>query len=710
MALFYPEITEIQGLKVKPEAGELHLLKFLEAALDDSFEVFFNPFLNGDRPDIIIMRKNYGVMIIEVKDWNLKNYFLDGKRKWRLQQNNSYIKSPIDQVLQYKENIYNLHLPNLLEKKIRNFKYWHLVSCAVYFHNAPTSAIEEMLVEPFEGDEKYLKFLKYNIVFLGSNSLNQFDFDKVLFSKYLKSNQESTFFSLELYDSFKRYFKPVWHTKQDGQKLNYSSKQKKLIQSKPREQRIKGVVGSGKTTVLAARAVDAHLRTSERVLILTYNITLKNYIHDKISHVREEFLWSNFYINNYHNFITSELNNLGVEFVIPEDFSKWSNDAKGEYFENEYYSNFKLFSERKAELPKYHTILIDEIQDYKRPWMDIIKDCFLEDGGEYILFGDEKQNIYDNELDNKDVKTNVQQRPSEMKSSFRSGMKIKDLAINFQRNFFNDKYDVDSFNIQTKFSFEAESNVNYLFLPNDSGVSALYNSIHEASIQLNEHPNDIAVLGFSIKLLRDLDCYYRYKSGEKTNAMFETQEVWFKLLIDEFKDNDSIVRGLALFKKVRDEEDKRSILAVCFTLKLLIKNFGDKEFKNKLHVLLAKYEVGIDSFTAWYDSKEVQIIASAKTSWKANGVVKNVRDNKKFHFWFNSGTLKISTIHSFKGWEANTLILIIEPRYDNGEFQLSFDELIYVGLTRSRSNLVVLNYGNVEYHKKLESLFLNQSP
>ena len=26
-------------------------------------EVFFNPYLNGDRPDVLIMRKDYGVMV-----------------------------------------------------------------------------------------------------------------------------------------------------------------------------------------------------------------------------------------------------------------------------------------------------------------------------------------------------------------------------------------------------------------------------------------------------------------------------------------------------------------------------------------------------------------------------------------------------------------------------------------------------------------------
>ena len=57
MAIFYPTIEKINQFKVQPTDGERTLLSFLERTLDDSFEVYFNPFLNGDRPDVLIMRK-----------------------------------------------------------------------------------------------------------------------------------------------------------------------------------------------------------------------------------------------------------------------------------------------------------------------------------------------------------------------------------------------------------------------------------------------------------------------------------------------------------------------------------------------------------------------------------------------------------------------------------------------------------------------------
>ncbi|WP_301009316.1 MULTISPECIES: ATP-binding domain-containing protein, partial [Helicobacter] len=63
--------------------------------------------------------------------------------------------------------------------------------------------------------------------------------------------------------------------------------------------------------------------------------------------------------------------------------------------------------------------------------------------------------------------------------------------------------------------------------------------------------------------------------------------------------------------------------------------------------------------------------------------------------------LKISTIHSFKGWESQAVFLIIEDKTTKNEF----DELLYIGFTRARENLVIINFGNEEYHKILKPIF-----
>ena len=171
MAIFYPSLEKIMQFKVQPTIGELTLLNFLNNTLDDSFEVFFNPYLNGDRPDVLIMRKDYGVMIIEVKDWNLSNFSLNDKKKWAYTPNNAVTKSPIDQVLKYKYNLYDLHVKDLLKMKIKDYRHFRIVLCAIYFHCASQKCIEDMLVTPYLKDKKYQDFLRYNIDFIGFDSL-----------------------------------------------------------------------------------------------------------------------------------------------------------------------------------------------------------------------------------------------------------------------------------------------------------------------------------------------------------------------------------------------------------------------------------------------------------------------------------------------------------------------------------------------------------
>ena len=73
-----------------------------------------------------------------------------------------------------------------------------------------------------------------------------------------------------------------------------------------------------------------------------------------------------------------------------------------------------------------------------------------------------------------------------------------------------------------------------------------------------------------------------------------------------------------------------------------------------------------------------------------------------------SGTVKLSTVHSFKGWEMQTGILIIdEDDMDQEKKKESInvdavrkqttDELLYTALTRIREKLIVVNIGNKKY-------------
>lgn len=733
MAVFFPSLETIASFKVKPTNGEWTILHFLEKVLDDSYEVYFNPYLNGDRPDIIIMRQGNGVMIIEVKDWNLHNFHLNEKKKWVLNQDGSVVKSPIDQVLKYKRNLYDLHVDKLLEKSISNIKLFNIVTCAVYFHCASQSEVEDMLVNPYKEDRRYQDFLKYNIDLIGRDGLYETNFMQTLEHRYLTPNKASFYFSDDLYQNFKRILTPTMHMKSGKRQYQYTDKQKEIIYGKWQngklitrlEQRVRGVFGSGKTTVLAERAVQAYKRALQRnpnpkILILTYNITLKNFIHDKLNNVDEKFPMEAFTIINYHSFINAELNNLNIDIELPNNFPK---SEVGKYLEQNYYDNVSLFEEHKGDIRKYDAVLIDEIQDYHRAWMEIIKNYFRDPQGDYVLFGDVKQNIYAQPTEHKDVITNVL-GVNDFKRCFRSDFKICELAQSFQRNIFQDKYDIDDFSEDNTIGslglkIDKKGDINYMYLNDTDTIVALYNIIRGNIINKDNKisPNDITILGYTIDLLRLFDCFYRYSARERTATMFETIEVMYMTQLNIYGKNVATDGGWfnnicshmmkKLFPHIKNPNSNiviklRQHIAKLFTIRDLYTKYPSR-FKNRLEEECHACGISIEAYLAYekYYDKDLTIFRQQVY----NGDYKKIRENKKLHFWMNSGTIKISTINSFKGWESEVIFLIIEKIYNRpNNFNISFDELLYTGLTRCKRNLVIINFGNKEYDVKLRKL------
>lgn len=727
MATFYPSLETIAKFKVAPTEGERTLLDFLGKVLDDSYEVYYNPYLNGDRPDVIIMRKGFGVMIIEVKDWNLDNFKLNDRKKWVYTPNDAIVKSPIDQVLKYKNNLYDLHVDKLLEKKISDKRNFRIVTCAVYFHCASQDEVNQLLVKPYKDDKKYLDFLKYNIDLIGKDGLEEDNFKAILKKRYLDREQPSFLFNGDLYNNFKRILSPSVHLIGQGETYLYSNKQKEIIYSTTLEQRIKGVYGSGKTTVLVARAVQAYKRALERnpvprILILTYNITLKNFILDKLKKVDETFPVENFIIINYHQFINAELNNLNIDI---EEIDSDSSDVISETLENKVYSNIALFEKHKERIKKYDAVLIDEIQDFRRPWMDIIKNYFRDPKGDYVLFGDVKQNIYGQPTSQKDVVTNVL-GVNELKYCFRSQFKIRDLTLSFQRNIFKEKYDIDEFEENNTIgplglTIDKGGYINYMYLSDKNTIVALFNIIwgNIKNKVNNISPNDITILGYTANQLRFFDCYYRYASREKTTTMMETIEAmymthlnyigkknddsphaqWFKSITDH-------VRGKMFQGKENLSENDvvklRQEISVLFTLYDLYSLYPST-FEKRLKEECEKSGIVFNAYIAFREHFK-EIIQQFKSE-VYNDNYKNIRNNKKLHFWMNSAKIKISTINSFKGWESEVVFLIIEPTIiENTYFNHTFDELLYTGITRARKNLVIINFGNREYDQKIRPL------
>ncbi|MCY6369124.1 AAA family ATPase [Clostridium ganghwense] len=612
MAKLFPSLEEINEKSIEVTEGEKSLLEFLNSELDNAYEVFFKPNLNGDKPQIVIIKKKYGIIIIGVKDWKLEDYYWNRSRGFRKKRDFNVFKSPFEQVKEYKNNMYDLHNESLLKKSIENKEVYNLIQCGIYFHNESVAKVKRELF--LNRDTEYEE-----VEIIGKDSLEREIFYEFLTRNHMYGSSFNKSFDDKTYESIKALLQPHIHTRDCGKSINYSNKQIKLMKSRAGSKKIKGVAGSGKTLMLAQRAVNANIRTKNKILILTYNITLKNYIYEKMNSIREEFNPVDFEINNYHRFIKFQLNNLAIPFKWHCDFDS---EELGKYLES-----------AKNRIERYDAIFIDEVQDYKLEWLRIIKKYFLKKNGEYVLFGDEKQNIYMRQLEeNRTSQTNVLGAWNVLDQSFRLSTKLVILAIKFQKEFLASKYNVDevkTFNIQ-KTMWDDKGIIEYFYFDSFE-LREIFNKIHFIIYKEKIKLSDICIIGSSIKNLKKIDFYIKSERGYETETTFESEEEYNKV-------------------KAR-----------------LINNFENTIEKNKYNKRL---------------KREIQ----------------RIRDSRKYNFKMNSDKIKLTTIHSFKGWEADTLILII----DNTEEMI--EEIIYTGITRCVNNLIIINVGNVKYDEFFKEL------
>ena len=73
MAQLHPRLDELHVLPVPLNEGERQMLEAL-ARLDDDWLVFVQPCLGLDRPDFIVVHPEFGVTVVEVKDWSVGGY------------------------------------------------------------------------------------------------------------------------------------------------------------------------------------------------------------------------------------------------------------------------------------------------------------------------------------------------------------------------------------------------------------------------------------------------------------------------------------------------------------------------------------------------------------------------------------------------------------------------------------------------------------
>lgn len=560
--------------------------------------IFIRPQMYGKRADIVLICEKKGALIINICDKLLEKKDAAGREK----QGDTAAGQDAD------ENGNDRFLGELAEIRIEFFrqnellsqiaikdsKNFSLVKTALFLTQNTTEEAKELFTE-----EKRKYVLLFGKDFIEDKYAMKTLLDKCVFAKRRDS------FDKQLVNSLLKELTPQWHSYRQGKLINLTAIQQNLSKSvAKKKQKISGVAGSGKTQVLATRAVNAQIRTGGNILVLTYNKTLSNYLRYRINDVRADFYWKKIHISHYHHFFKEQAQSAGKHVLLGS------------------FDNVSFFNGCENMLHHYDAIFIDEVQSYKSEWLQILNNKFLKKDGEFVVFGDPKQNIYDREIDsNGDIRIGViggewNQQLSKCHRFVNN--QLSTLARRFQLDFAF--MNVDNFEKSELLPNSNLTCLKYMYDSPELSVNKVVNTIlHIISAEKFEE-DETVVLAQNSSILKDVEYAYRCMTKEPTVTTF-----------------------------VAADEKNKFMDDTC----------------------------------------------------------------KKLNFTMINKGLKFSTIHSFQGWDATNVIVLLQPEGEGKGYTVSSalnrPEIIYTAITRPRQNLVIINYGNGAYHDFFSKNMVNEN-
>lgn len=574
----------------------------LSSRLGGSDRIFLKPDLNGETPDIVVVRPKKGILVLNVFDEDFNKCMFGHDKTFMV--NGQPSASPLARAFSYRDSIIEQHSTEILKKTVTDPSAWYIVRPAVWFPRWNRMQIESTFDPTPKKDDKKPKNVISGVITMAADDFSSQNLWGLLDMQY---NRRS--FTDKACNQIIGLLRSQWHCSNEGDnEIRLTNRQRELAKSySGRVMRVKGVAGSGKTQVLASTAVNCQMRTGRKVLILTYNITLMNYIRYRIGRVPADFPMNKFTITTYHRFFTTQAKNHDLKLTLAS------------------YDDPDFFDAVRGDLPKYSAVLIDEAQDYKSNWFKVIFENFLEEDGEVVVFGDERQDVYRRGSFERipSVRGHTWGPWNKLKIGHRANSQIiLDLATDFQKQYFGEADEVTGL---PELTFGGGTMYNWV--PRNYGPAEIVSMIQSYLVRKGINPMEAVVLSQTTDILRGVEYEYRMKTRVAAMTTFETKEVYDRLL---------------------------------------------ETCKGKVN---SKFQEELDK----------------------------VRANKKAHFTMISDRIKMSSIYSYKGWEAPCVILLILPEPEHSDALENRPELIYTAITRARDNLFIINMDNSTYHNFFQS-------
>jgi hypothetical protein len=555
----------ITNLNPKLTIGEEILLNFFQEHHDEDWEIYLQPHLNGLRPDFVLLNSKKGVIVVEVKDWKLSTLQVKLEKK--------------DFRWLNKYDLYHREIPKLYGFRTGSSLGSIELCSYLFFSKINQESLKKSLGYKFSGysDRHLVGADNFNKLMIKSLEISP---SSLLESEELEMHSNHT-------QDLRNWLVEPNYSKLQREPIPFDWRQREIINKKVKRRSIQGSAGSGKSSMLVARANQlAHAGKS--VLFLCYNKTILTHLKDISARVEyscaHKITWLYFH---------AWQERLFREFDYGDAYkSIWANSGNNPNLALNELTRFlkKELPQIKDDADLYDAVILDEAQDFLPEWIELAQK-FVREEGEMILAVDPTQDIYETgvtwqERTKIDIFTGFRS-PITLKATYRLPENLRQLCANFAKYFIDTNSTIFPEKASTRDFFDCKIN------------------------WVNCQESDL-----------------RTTFWQEIDQLFE-------------EDQESQKGGFAV--------SDICVIAGSITSGSLIEHELTK--------------------------KNIKCISTFSDNKLAEGYKRTHNENmKKMYFFKNDARVKITTIHSFKGFEATRLLILVNPKTSG--------QLLYTALTR----------------------------
>lgn len=395
MAYMIPE-----PIPKKATLGEKLLFSTFKEHLPEDYIVYYEPNINGRRPDYVIIGPNLGVLVLEVKDYTENTLYQLNSDEWWIRTKIGQLEKVSNPYKQAREYAFlvsnklkkdkNLLQSDYLFKGYLKFQYGfgvvftrmkqtHLVKNELYRIISPEFILTREEIDPndemFSSEHLLDKMLgmflirkNYMLTEEDINTIRYHLFPEVRISGEIK---ETVYYNDQVLLSLHNIKAMDLHQELLAKQLG------------DKHRLIRGVAGSGKTLILASRAkLLAQQYSNWRILVLCYGVPLSRTLKNMIDQ------------NNVSEGLSSSILYETNEQIKVSTFHEWlKNDFKINN-DKEIPELLEKIEGGELSIPQFEAILIDEGQDFEESWLKLVSATLNPDTQSLLLVEDKAQDIY----------------------------------------------------------------------------------------------------------------------------------------------------------------------------------------------------------------------------------------------------------------------------------------------------------------------------